>query len=101
MKEDIENLQEQIGVVQDRQVNLSTKVEEMTRSFVEKVRNTSEELEEENKEVIKFKKTRDLYEKMTKELERERSNGSYKYQHSIEDFLDRATSLEKASEEIH
>ena len=73
----------------------------MTRSFVEKVRNTSEELEEENKEVIKFKKTRDLYEKMSKELERERSNGSFKYQHSIEDFLDRASSLERASEEVH
>lgn len=73
----------------------------MTHEFVQKVSDLSNMLDETRDEVLKWKKIRDQFETLAKKLENERSSGSYRYEHSIEDMIERAKALETAIEEVH
>ena len=68
----------------------------MTTELVVKASNMKKELEEAKEEFNRWSKLRDKYEKLADEFERDRNSGSYRYQNSIEDLIDRAKALEKS-----
>lgn len=101
MRADIENLKEMIEAKRNRKQKLQEKVSEKTRDFVDQVVSVSKELEETQNEVLQWKEHKDKFMNLTAILERERTNGSYKYANSIEDMIERAEALEKANDELH
>ena len=68
--------------------------------MVSQVVNVSKMLGEKQDEVLYWKQRKDEFVKMQDKLERERTNGNYRYAHSIEDIIERAQALEKANQEL-
>lgn len=62
----------------------------MTQEFVKEVVAVTNDLEETNNEVIQWKEHKDRFMNMSEKLERERTNGPYRYGHSIEDIIERS-----------
>ena len=68
----------------------------MTSDFVGRVSTLSQEVEQTRDEVLKWKKIRDKFQDLSDALLRDRSAGSnYKYEHTIEDMIERAQALEQ------
>ena len=52
-------------------------------------------------EIIRWSKVRDKFSRLAAKLEGDRTSGSYRYQTSIEDLLERCGSLEKSYDQMH
>ena len=100
MANDIESIKEQVEAKRQRKQVLQDKVSAMTQEMVSQVVNISKQLGETQDAVLYWKQKKDEFVKQQEQLERERTNGNYRYAHSIEDIIERAQALEKANQEL-
>lgn len=98
---DVRYLQQRIQSVQERRVGTQERVDVLTREFVARATTHAGELDERKDEASRWRKVRDRYERLAEELQRDRFNGSYRYQPSVEDLIDRTKALDDASAECH
>jgi len=82
-------------------VRVQERVEILTKEFVTRATTLAGDLDEAKDEVSRWTKIRDRFETLSGELQRDRFNGSYRYQPSVEDLIDRTKALEEASQECH
>jgi len=101
MSVDIEDIAKRVEIVRGHKAEFQNKVSAMTHDFVKEVTGMTEELLQAKSEAVRWQKVRDRFEKLSTELESDRGSGSYRYQNSIEDIIERAEALNKACNEAH
>lgn len=101
MSVDIEDIKQRVEIVRGRKAEFQNRVSTLTHDFVKEVTGMTGELEEAKSEAVRWQKVRDRFEKLSAELESDRGSGSYRYQNSIEDIIERAEALNKACNEAH
>ena len=101
METDIENMKNHLENIKQRKGNLEKNVEDITNKYVDYVQELEGEVDQTQTELRRWATIRDKFEKLSNELEGDRTSGSYRYQYSIEELLARIDRLEGESEEMH